>query len=167
MDTYRFRKQSYAYYQWNAGGIIAPEGNVTLNAGSNKTFVITPDNGYQIRLVMVDEIPNAQAKADGYYTFTNIADNHSIAVLFETSTSGIDDVVAGQLKIFPNPVKDEIFIKSDLQIQKVEIYSLTGVLLLSENNFNEKLSVSALPAGVYLLKVYTDKGMAVSKIVKE
>ncbi|GHT63433.1 hypothetical protein FACS189451_10150 [Bacteroidia bacterium] len=40
-------------------------------------------------------------------------------------------------------------------------------LLLSEDNFNEKISVSALPKGVYLLKVYTEKGIAVSKVVKE
>lgn len=149
-----------------AGGTIAPEGSVTVNAGSNKTFVFTPDNNYQICLVLIDEIPNAQAKADGYYTFTNITDNHTISVLFETNTS-IEDVVAGQLKIFRNPVKEDLFIKSNLQIQKVEIYTLSGALLLSENNFNEKISVSALPKGVYLLKVYSGSGVAVSKIVKE
>ena len=47
---------------------------------------------------------------------------------------------------------------------------LTGTLLMSQNNFNEKISVSALSQGVYLLKVYTDKtdkGVAISKIVKE
>ncbi|GHT04311.1 hypothetical protein FACS189423_06800 [Bacteroidia bacterium] len=98
------------------GGTIAPEGSVTVNAGSNKT---------------------------------------------------IEDVVAGQLKIFPNPVKTELFIKSDWQIQKVEIYTVSGALLLSENNFNEKISVSAFPKGVYLLKVYSGSGVAVSNLVKE
>jgi len=82
-------------------------------------------------------------------------------------TNGIDNVVANQLQIFPNPAKNDIFIKSDLQIEKVEIYSLTGALLILENNFNEKLFVSDLSEGVYLLKVHTDKGLAVSKIVKE
>jgi len=49
----------------------------------------------------------------------------------------------------------------------VEIYSLTGALLLSENNFNERIPVSNLSQGVYMVMVYTDKGMIVSKIVKE
>ena len=71
------------------------------------------------------------------------------------------------LQIFPNPAKEEIFIKTELPIKKVEIYSLTGSLLLLENNFNEKISVSALPQGVYFLKVHTDKGIVISKIVKE
>jgi len=72
-----------------------------------------------------------------------------------------------ELKIYPNPAKNEIFIKSELQIKKIEIYSLTGVLLLSESNFNEKISLSTLPKGVYIVKIYTDNGIKNRKIVKE
>ena len=81
--------------------------------------------------------------------------------------NSIDNVVANQLQIYPNPAKHELFIKSEIPIEKVEICSLAGTLLLSENNFAEKITVSTLPHGIYLLKVYTDKGVAVSKIVKE
>jgi len=79
---------------------------------------------------------------------------------------GIDDVVANQMNIFPNPAENEIFIQSDLPIMKVEIYSLTGTLMMVENNFNEKISVSALLQGIYLLRVYTDEGLTTIKIVK-
>ena len=85
----------------------------------------------------------------------------------ESATNSIDNIVANQLSIYPNPAKHEIFIESELPITKVEVSSLTGNLLILENNFNEKISVSALPRGVYLLKIYTDKEVAVSKIVKE
>ncbi|MDR0546401.1 MAG: T9SS type A sorting domain-containing protein, partial [Dysgonamonadaceae bacterium] len=71
-----------------------------------------------------------------------------------TALSGIEDVVANQLRIFPNPAKEELFIKSDLPVKNVKIYTLSGDLLISEDNFNGKISVSALPAGVYLLKVH-------------
>ncbi|MCL1942039.1 MAG: leucine-rich repeat domain-containing protein [Candidatus Azobacteroides sp.] len=81
--------------------------------------------------------------------------------------TGINDVLANQLSIFPNPAQNDLFINSELQIEKVEIYSLTGALLLSENNFVEKISVSGLSQGVYLLKVYTDKGVVTGKVVKE
>ena len=70
-------------------------------------------------------------------------------------------------KIFPNPAQNEIFIKSDLQIEKVEIYSYAGSLIISENNFNGNIFVSSLLQGIYLLKIHTDKGVLVSKIVKE
>ncbi|MDR0506115.1 MAG: T9SS type A sorting domain-containing protein, partial [Dysgonamonadaceae bacterium] len=79
----------------------------------------------------------------------------------------IKNEISGRLEIFPVPAKDELFIKSDLPIQKVEIYTLSGFLLMSEDNFNEKISVSSLLKGVYLLKVYRGWGVTVSKIMKE
>jgi predicted ATP-grasp superfamily ATP-dependent carboligase len=78
-----------------------------------------------------------------------------------------DDISTIPLTIYPNPVKNDLFIKSDLPIKKVEIYSLTGSLIITDNNFIEKISVSTLSKGIYLLKVYTDKGVAISKILKE
>ncbi|MDR0872277.1 MAG: T9SS type A sorting domain-containing protein [Prevotellaceae bacterium] len=97
------------------------------------------------------------------------APEHTYTITVSRAVSGINNpqVAQAECKIFPNPAKDEIFIESDLSIQKVEICSLTGSLLLLENNFNGKISVSSLPQGVYLLKVYTDKGLEISKIVKE
>ncbi len=83
------------------------------------------------------------------------------------NTSDINNIAVDQLKIFPNPVQNELFIKSDLLIEKVEIYSLTGELLILENNFDEKISVATLPKAIYVLKVYTDRGVSVSKIIKE
>ena len=71
------------------------------------------------------------------------------------------------IAIYPNPVASDLYIKSDLPIKRVEICSLAGTLVMQEKNVSEKISVGALPKGVYLLKVYTGKGIAVSKVVKE
>ena len=103
------------------------------------------------------------------YTFTPIAGQcvtTTPVTITITITVGIDDVLSNQLKIFPNPTNDELFIKSDLLIKKVEIYSIIGNLLISENNSKDKISVSTLPAGIYFLKVYTDKNLVISKVVK-
>jgi hypothetical protein len=61
----------------------------------------------------------------------------------------------------------KLFIKSDLQIERVEIRSLTGALLMFENDFTGKISELGLPAGVYLLQIQTDKGLVGSRFVKE
>jgi hypothetical protein len=113
----------------------------------------SPAGGYDIVLF---------GGSDNNYQYTLV--NGRLEV---SATTGINNVLASKLQISPNPVKNEIFIKSDLQIEKIEIHSLTGSLLLSDNNFNEKKSVSTLSKGIYLLKIYTDKGVTVSKIVKE
>jgi len=104
----------------------------------------------------------APYNADGYMLTVFTGD-------FTTSGAGsdIENIVASPISIFPNPIQTDIFIKSELQIKKVEIYSLTGALLILENNFNVKISVSVLPKGIYLIKIYTDKGSVVSRIMKE
>ena len=79
----------------------------------------------------------------------------------------IDETPLTQIAVYPNPTSDEIFIQSELKIEKVEVYSLIGTLLISKNDFSVKISVSTLSQGVYLLKVYTDKGVAVRKFMKE
>ena len=115
---------------------------------------------------------NAFSGCGNYYSLTPYnADGYMLTVFTgdftTTAGSGIESIVASQMSIYPNPAKDEIFIQSELPIEKVEIYSLTRNLLILENDFTEKISVSVLPKGIYLFKVYTDKGLAVSKIVKE
>ncbi|MDR0828719.1 MAG: InlB B-repeat-containing protein, partial [Prevotellaceae bacterium] len=84
-------------------GTISPSANVNVSVGSPKTFVFSPTN--KIQVVLVDEIPNAQAKADGYYTFPNTTTgNHTITVYFDCG-SGIDDLQAHNISIFPNPAE--------------------------------------------------------------
>jgi hypothetical protein len=101
------------------------------------------------------------------YTTGHMGTYLLVMVVTRETLSAIENVEENHLTVFPNPAKDEILIQSDLPIQKVEIYSLTGVLLLSENNFNGKISVSALTKGVYMVKIYTGKNMAIGKVIKE
>jgi hypothetical protein len=70
------------------------------------------------------------------------------------------------LQVFPNPAKDEIFITTELRVEKVEIYSISGELLIVENSFSGKIPISTLPQGIYFLNVLTNKGLIAHKIAK-
>ena len=63
-----------------AGGTITPSGNVTVNEGVSKTFIITPDEGYNISNVKVDGSSKGPISS---YTFTNITLNHTIEATFK------------------------------------------------------------------------------------
>lgn len=65
------------------GGIISPSGNVTVSAGSNKAFVITPNSNYSILDVKVD---NASVGAVSRYTFQSVNANHMITASFSLAT---------------------------------------------------------------------------------
>jgi hypothetical protein len=63
-----------------AGGTISPSGAVSVNAGSNRTFQITPDSGYRVLDVDVD---GASVGAKTSHTFYNVSSNHTISATFE------------------------------------------------------------------------------------
>ena len=104
-------------------------------------------------------------RANQYWnTFTNMNDGGC--------TSGIADITTVNFQIYPNPAQDEIFIQSELLIQEVEIYDISGRLVetlraRSLPNNVQTINVSALPRGVYMLRIYTDKGLTNSKFMKE
>jgi len=59
-------------------------------------------------------------------------------------------------------------------IEKVEITDLTGKIIINSQFSLEKpkeilnsIDVSTLPQGMYLIKIYTDKGVVVEKFVKQ
>jgi len=150
-----------------SGGCIIPNGSSYVYKSENKPYVFAANRGYEIDRVLVDGIPDATAKENGYYIFKGISKNHTIEVTFKESATGIKDLHSQNISIYPNPIKNELFINSASPIKKVEIYTLTGSLALSDNNFTGKISISSLYKGIYLVKVYTNNGVVVSKIVKE
>ena len=64
----------------SVGGTITPSGNVEVNCGDNKEFVITPEEGYEIENVVVD---GQSQGAITSYTFENVTEaGHSIEASF-------------------------------------------------------------------------------------
>jgi hypothetical protein len=81
------------------GGSITPSGSVKVNYGANKTFKITPNAGYQIKDVKVD---NVSKGAISTYTFTNVTTNHTISATFKIKTYTITATAGTGGKISPS-----------------------------------------------------------------
>jgi uncharacterized repeat protein (TIGR02543 family) len=108
-------------------------------------------------------------------TFLNKWDFETYAVTQDTTLwakweqqTGISETESASIKIYPNPVKDELLIESaDLTITKVEILDLSGKTVYRFNNVKNKINVSLLPKGVYFVKLETGKGIVTKKIIKK
>ena len=73
-----------------------------------------------------------------------------------------------ELSIFPNPANDRITILSeDIAVQKVELYNLQGQLIKNVQLNDNTMDISSLSAGMYSLRIITEKGVAVKNIVKQ
>jgi hypothetical protein len=70
-------------------------------------------------------------------------------------TSIIDVPATQTLEVYPNPVKDKLFIESDGTIQKVELVDLTGKNVFSRkiNASETSINTAHLSKGYYILKV--------------
>jgi len=68
------------------GGAISPSGTILVSYGTNQTFTITPNTGYHVSDVQLDE---ASVGAVTSYTFTNVTANHTITASFAINTYAI------------------------------------------------------------------------------
>ena len=71
----------------SAGGSITPSGDVSVRAGANQTFTITPNRGYAVSDVKIDGRSIGAVRS---YTFENISTSHTIEVQFRVRSSFVD-----------------------------------------------------------------------------
>ena len=95
--------------------------------------------------------------AYGYNADTKSFYGYEVNMVYVDITGLKEDAQAASFKVYPVPAENEIQIQAD-NFQKAEIYSLTGQKLME--SLQNKLNVSVLASGVYLLKVYDQAGKA-------
>jgi glucosylceramidase len=74
------------------------------------------------------------------------------------------------IKVYPNPTQDYFQLNSRLNSgATVEVYSQSGNLIQRSNLFSGagRVSISKIPAGVYTVKIITQEGSQVQKLVKQ
>jgi hypothetical protein len=94
---------------------------------------------------------------------------HTNILLVSPNLSGIENVATeNSISIYPNPVKNELRIENgELKINNVELFDLTGKIIFNfQFSTINSINVSALPQGIYLVKITTDKRIITKKIVK-
>ncbi len=103
--------------------------------------------------------------------FVQRKDGALIDVVNSTDELGINDSWLAtkeldntQLKMYPNPVEDDLFIASDSPVQHIKVYDLSGKLV--KQGKGQSISLKELESGHYLVKVQTSKGVSVQNIRK-
>ncbi len=114
--------------------------------------------------------------SDGSSTYYNMVEGYSSANagFFELSITcqnlvSIDDHTLNNLTLYPNPVKDKLNIRSESNVETIEIFNINGQMVLNQNiqNSNYSLDISSLKNGVYFVKAITANTSKTFKVVKE
>lgn len=74
-----------------------------------------------------------------------------------------------KIKVYPNPSSNFVYISviSELEIQSVKVFDLNGKIVMQSQNQLNKLNISELNSGLYILQIKTNKGLAFKKLTKQ
>ncbi len=75
-------------------------------------------------------------------------------------------VEARPLTMFPNPVKDMLYLDTTDKINKVEVFSSNGLLIMSSEAETDIIDMQSITNGMYFLKVYRDNSVDDMKFIK-
>ena len=88
-----------------------------------------------------------------------------VKVYQNTSTASVDEGFNSQFSISPNPASDLISIHTNKLIDKVELYSIIGQLVLLEEITTKHINTQQVKPGLYLMKIYSDDKITTKKIL--
>jgi len=139
--------------------------SVDARNGNNDIIEIIAYNSPNLSCIYVDDV----SSGDGDF-FIDEEVTHLVNNEAECKALGVlDTSLSSLIHVFPNPVKEVLIIKNSISIilKEVEIYDVTGKLLLTYKNHLNRINVSKLSSGILFLKVETDQGVLVKKVVKQ
>jgi hypothetical protein len=71
--------------------------------------------------------------------------------------TGISDLNEANASVYPNPTNGRITISSNIPINTIEIYNLSGTLIFADLKVNQPLKeidLSGNSKGIYFVKIY-------------
>lgn len=104
--------------------------------------------------------------ASNSVTPQNASSFSSINIVWESSgTVGVQEIAKDNIQIFPNPTKNIFHIKGE-DITDIEILNLAGSIIF-KNNSTTRIDMSNFKNGIYLVRIKTNSGIVVKKLIKE
>ena len=163
---------------------FGPDGNVVLSGGPftnssvEHTFTFAPTTMGCYRLEVYDSYGDGINNGYGAGWFKLIAEDGTqifrdngkfgsqVTYMIDVTGVGVEDFTL-ETTVYPNPATDVININTTDNVQRVEIFNMQGQLVKVETNEVKSVSVKDLANGLYTLKLTTDNGTSMHKIVKK
>ncbi len=149
---------------------------VTLQVNGSPTSgsisILANDSPLATTVTALKSFMSADMVDDGMAMFPNVVDPNTSALsgttsyMFSTLTIEEEAPVNDTLTIFPNPTSGVMYINSTVKVNAYIMYDVLGKQLSDKSNTldGNKLDISKLPDGVYLLKLILDNN---SSVVRE
>lgn len=133
---------------------------------TNELFYSYWDDASKVQTIKLDDyFPGGMDEYD-----EKVSDHRPVAISFAIPENfGTNDNVRLEnlVRIFPNPAGSFINIRANekVSIQKLELYSSTGSMILEKYNPSERIDVTAIPSGLYLMLIYFNDAVVSQKVM--
>ncbi|WMX13745.1 T9SS type A sorting domain-containing protein [Aureispira sp. CCB-E] len=169
--AYTFQINQSNTLEWHFHNILLPDS--TTNLEGSKGFV-------SFKVKQQPNLPDGtfiHNKASIYFDFnppiiTNLSehliDNSIMWVITSTDPIEEETVANWKVDVFPNPVQQIVYLKSELRIERINLMSLEGRLIqqTQPKQMQTSLNLSTFPQGIYFLEIHTPKGIVTKRIMK-
>lgn len=113
--------------------------------------------------------PIYQGKLNGFNYYSASAGNSMFFdnIKFYEGPLGVSDVSGATISVYPTVVKDNVNISAKSNITNIAVFNTAGqqVLKSSPNSASTQVNMSALPSGVYIVKIQAGKETLTKKVV--
>ena len=107
-------------------------------------------------------------RADIFFDYNAPIDTGFENTVFQAlSNSGF--IKDNSISIYPNPTNSVINIKCDNTIKSIELFDVQGRVLVTKmvSDYSEVLDISNKANGIYFLKITSENGIKIEKLIKE
>lgn len=106
---------------------------------------------------------------------TSVDNNATVSIdtitvrLVESTVSITNLLPANAIQLYPNPAQDQVILDASLEMERISLVNLVGqtIMQVEENSVEQRLDISQLPAGIYMVRVETAEGLWISKLQKK
>ena len=160
---------------WRIGANL-PVASFSASGGPNVTFTNNSTNGVSYDWDFGDgntstlQSPTHLYGGPGNYTVqlithSNCTSDTSTQVINVTTTGIVSDKITSEFSLYPNPVKDKLFINSSEKISHINIFNLTGQKVKETKLVNGYVDMSDLNAGMYCIQLNNKETMIGLEII--
>ena len=119
---------------------------------------------------------NSLQEGDKVMNLANIVFDYNYALLTDVAETTFETILGTDkfttntlVKVYPNPVKDRLRIDAMAVVNTLYLFDIHGRQLETAyvNGTNVTFDMSGRAPGIYFLKIATDKGIKVEKLIKE
>lgn len=140
----------------NGGIFVETDATTTVaNAWEELTFAF-PAGSNEFRRVVIFFNFGVNGAGEEYF-FDDIVKVESLNTI---------DIAANEIVVYPNPVKDNLYINSQTEINRVEVYNIFGQKVYQNEGQLSQVDLSNLNSGIYLVQLYNNEKVITKKIVK-